>query len=73
MPFLKSLHLHVTIALLSNISQDFLDANEQAVSFFVKVYNPSPWLELVHNIQSDSVDNAKTQEKLVIKGVDTTM
>jgi hypothetical protein len=47
--------------------QDFLEASGQAVSFFVKVYNPSPWLNLIR-IQSDSVDNNMTQEKLVIKG-----
>jgi hypothetical protein len=55
---------------LSNFSQDFLEANGQAVSFFVKVYNPSPWLNLASYVQSESVDNNMTQEKLVIKGVD---
>jgi hypothetical protein len=49
-----------------------LEANEQAVSFFVKV-NTMSWVYAdydVEYIDSDSVDNAKTQEKLVIKGVD---
>jgi hypothetical protein len=47
-----------------------LEASGHAVSFFVKVYNPSPWLNLASNVQSESVDNNMTQEKLVIKGVD---
>jgi hypothetical protein len=49
-----------------------LEANEQAVSFFVKVklYSPSRWRILDANVQSESVDNNMTQEKLVIKGVD---
>jgi hypothetical protein len=46
-----------------------LEANGQAVSFFVKLYNPSGWL-YAHNVQSESVDNNMTQEKLVIKGAD---
>jgi hypothetical protein len=55
---------------LSNFSQDFLETNVLAVSFFVKVYNPSPWLHVARNVQSESVDNNMTQEKLVIKGVE---
>jgi hypothetical protein len=49
-----------------------LEAKEQAVSFFVKVYNPSPWRLHVarSNVQSESVDNNMTQEKLVINGLD---
>jgi hypothetical protein len=43
-----------------------LKANEQAVSFFVKVYNPTPWIYVDHDVQSESVDNNKTQEKLVV-------
>jgi hypothetical protein len=51
--------------------QDFLEANGQkAVNFFVKVYNPSPWLHVAGNVQSESVNNNMTQEKLVIKRVD---
>jgi hypothetical protein len=52
------------------ILQDFLKANGQAVSFFAKVYNPSPWLHVASNVQSESVDNNMTQEKLIIKGVE---
>jgi hypothetical protein len=55
---------------VSNFSQDFLAANVQAVSFLIKVYNTSHWLHLVHDVQSEYVDNDKTQEKLVIKGVE---
>jgi hypothetical protein len=44
-----------------------LETNVQAVSFFVKVYNSSPWLHVARNAQSDSVENNMTQEKLVIK------
>jgi hypothetical protein len=47
-----------------------LEANGQAVSFLAKVYNPSPWRHMARNIQSESVDNNTTQEKLVIKEVD---
>jgi hypothetical protein len=44
-----------------------LEANEQqAVSFFFKVYNPAPWIDVDYDVQSVSLDNAKTQEKLVI-------
>jgi hypothetical protein len=47
-----------------------LAANEQAVSFFAKVYNPILWRFLNDNniVEYDSLelDNAKTQEKLVI-------
>jgi uncharacterized protein YwgA len=43
-----------------------LKANKQAVSFFVKVYHPTPWICVNHDVQSEYVDNNKTQEKLVI-------
>jgi hypothetical protein len=43
-----------------------LETNEQAVSFFLKVYNPIPWRSLDNIVEFDSLDNAKTQEKLVI-------
>jgi hypothetical protein len=55
---------------LANFLQDFLENNVLAVSFFVKVYNPSPWLHVARNVQSESVDNNMTQDKLVIKRVD---
>jgi hypothetical protein len=41
-----------------------LDAN-QAVSFFALIWNPDA------NVQPLSLDNNKTQEKLVIKGAET--
>jgi hypothetical protein len=42
-----------------------LETNVQAVSFFFKVCNLSS--HVVRNVQSESVDNNMTQEKLVIK------
>jgi hypothetical protein len=38
----------------------------QAVSFFLEVYNPIPQQVLDTIVVSDSLENAKTQEKLVI-------
>jgi hypothetical protein len=46
-----------------------LETNVQPVSFFVKVYNSSPWLFVARNAHSEYVDNNMTQEKLVIKAV----
>jgi hypothetical protein len=72
--FIQKQFINKTTILFMKIShcllQDFLEANGQAVSFFVKVYNPSPWLNVTRNVQSESVENNMTLEKLVIKEVD---